>query len=94
MICDWGSKVYVFFSHKKIGAFCMKFAPIISYQKMGLPGLNKSYKNNCAHHACFRGTFLGSSAKSRFPKPLFWEAAQFTIFQRISDRGVEYEYRV
>ena len=89
MICDWGSKLYVFLSHKKIGAFCMKFVPLISSKTMGLPGLNKSYKKFCAHHACFLGTFLGSSAKSSLPKQGFWQAgfpAQITIFQQISDR--------
>ena len=49
MICDWGSKVYVFFIHKKIGAFCMKFVPIISYKTNGTPWLEQIIQKKFEH---------------------------------------------
>ena len=89
MICDWGSKVYVFFSHKKIGAFCMKVAPIISFQKIGLPGLNKSYKNIArimhASSALFWDPVPNPGPQNRGGFPVH---VQITIFQLISDRVV------
>ena len=89
MICDWGSKVYVFFNHKKIGAFCMKFVPIISYKTNGTPWPEQIMQKNLRASCMLPRHFSGIHWQIQLAKTRFWQAgfpAQITIlvFQQLS----------